>query len=129
MKKKHIIALGIAVLFIGVAAFALIDNKVDYSDFQKAAQTGRRAQVSGTYDKDKGSNYDIASNTFTFYMKDRQGHEMPVKFSGVKPNNFEIAPSVVCTGKVENGVFQASDIQTKCPSRYEGSGKMQMPNS
>jgi hypothetical protein len=21
-------------------------------------------------------------------------------------------------------VFQASDIQTKCPSRYEGSGKM-----
>ncbi|HEY3876858.1 MAG TPA: hypothetical protein VGM92_15425 [Candidatus Kapabacteria bacterium] len=38
-----------------------------------------------------------------------------------------MAPSVVCTGKVEDGVFEASDIQTKCPSRYEGSGKMKMP--
>jgi hypothetical protein len=39
----------------------------------------------------------------------------------MKPNNFETAPSVVCVGKVEAGVFVVSDIQTKCPSRYEGS--------
>jgi cytochrome c-type biogenesis protein CcmE len=125
MKRKHIIALVIAVAFIGIAAFALVDNKIDYSDFEKAASSGRRAQVSGTYDKDKGSHYDVNSNTFSFFMKDRQGHEMPVKYAGMKPNNFEIAPSVVCVGKVEGGVFEASDIQTKCPSRYEGSGKMQ----
>jgi cytochrome c-type biogenesis protein CcmE len=126
MKRKHIIALAIAVAFIGIAAFALVDNKIDYSDFDKAASSGRRAQVSGTYDKNKGAKYDVSSNTFSFFMKDRQGHEMPVKFAGMKPNNFEIAPSVVCVGKVEGGVFEATDIQTKCPSRYEGSGKMQM---
>jgi cytochrome c-type biogenesis protein CcmE len=125
MKRKHIIALVIAVAFIGIAAFALVDNKIDYSDFEKAESSGRRAQVSGTYDKDKGSHYDVNSNTFSFFMKDRQGHEMSVKYAGMKPNNFEIAPSVVCVGKVEGGVFEASDIQTKCPSRYEGSGKMQ----
>ena len=124
MKTKHIIALVIAVAFIGIAAFALVDNKIDYSDFEKAQNSGRRAQVSGTYDKDKGSNYDIKSNIFSFYMKDQQGHEMQVKYSGVRPNNFELAPAVVCVGKVENGVFNASEIQTKCPSRYEGSGKM-----
>ncbi len=129
MKRKHIIALIVAVGFIGIAAFALVDNKIDYSDFEKAQASGRRAQVSGTYDKDKGSRYDVNSNTFSFYMKDRQGHEMPVKYAGIRPNNFEIAPSVVCVGKVEGGVFEASDIQTKCPSRYEGSGKMQNPNS
>ena len=126
MKRKHIIALVIAVAFIGISAFALVDNKIDYSDFEKAASSGRRAQVSGTYDKDKGSHYDVTSNTFSFYMKDRAGHEMPVKYAGIRPNNFEIAPSVVCVGKVEGGVFEASDIQTKCPSRYEGSGKMNM---
>jgi cytochrome c-type biogenesis protein CcmE len=129
MKRKHIIALVIAVAFIGISAFALVDNKIDYSDFQKAQENGRRAQVSGTYDKEKGSHYDVNSNTFSFFMKDRAGHEMPVKYSGVRPNNFEIAPSVVCVGKVEGGVFEASDIQTKCPSRYEASGKMQSPNS
>ncbi len=129
MKRKHIIALVIAVVFIGIAAFALLDNKIDYSDFEKAASSGRRAQVSGTYEKDKGSHYDVNSNTFSFFMKDREGHEMPVKFAGMRPNNFEISPSVVCVGKVEGGVFEASDIQTKCPSRYEGSGKMQGSSS
>ena|ERR1700733_6406819 len=126
MKRKHILALAVAVVFMGIAAFALVDNKIDYSDFEKAQADGRRSQVSGTYDKTKGSQYDIQSNTFTFFMKDRQGHEMPVKFAGIKPNNFEVAPSVVCVGKVESGVFEATDIQTKCPSRYEGSGKMNM---
>ena len=129
MKKKHIIALVVAVAFIGVGAYSLIDNKIDYSDFEKAMSSGRRAQVSGIYIKEKGAQYDEKSNTFSFYMKDRQGHEMAVRYNGIRPNNFELAPSVVCTGKVEGSVFMASDIQTKCPSRYEGSGKMKMDES
>ncbi len=127
MKRKHIIALVVAVVFIGISAFALVNNKIDYSDFAHARVSGRRAQVSGTYDKAKGSHYDVASNTFSFYMKDRHGNEMPVKYAGIRPNNFEIAPSVVCVGKVEDGVFEASEIQTKCPSRYESTGKIKMP--
>ena len=124
MKLKHIIALAISVIFIGIAAFALVDNKIDYTDFNKATETGRRTQVSGTYVKDKGATYDAKLNIFTFTMKDHEGKEMLVKYKGIRPNNFELAPSVVCVGKVEGGVFEASDIQTKCPSRYEGSGKM-----
>jgi cytochrome c-type biogenesis protein CcmE len=129
MKRKHIIALVVAIAFIAIASFTLIDNKIDYSDFQKAQMDGRRAQVSGTFVKEKGAQYDPNSNLFTFTMKDHQGHEMPVRYVGARPNNFEIAPSVVCVGKVEGGVFLASDIQTKCPSRYEGSGKMPMQNT
>jgi cytochrome c-type biogenesis protein CcmE len=124
MKTKHIIALVVAFLFIGVAAFALVENKIDYSDFQQAQAEGKRAQISGTWVKEKGATYDGKSNVFTFHMKDHQGVEMPVKFAGMKPNNFELAPTVVCVGKVEGGVFVASDIQTKCPSKYEGSGKL-----
>ncbi len=121
MKKKHILALVVAILFIGAAAFALVDNKIDYADFTTAQQTGKRVQVSGTWVKEQPSNYDSKSNLFTFVMKDHKGTVLPVKFEGMKPNNFETAPSVVCVGKMENGVFTASDIQTKCPSRYEGS--------
>jgi cytochrome c-type biogenesis protein CcmE len=124
MKSKHIIAIVIAIIFVGVAAFGLIENKIDYSDFQKAQSAGSRAQISGTWVKEKGANYDAKTNTFTFHMMDKEGVEMPVKYSGAKPNNFELAPTVVCVGKVEEGVFQASDIQTKCPSKYEGSGGM-----
>ncbi|MEI8135396.1 MAG: cytochrome c maturation protein CcmE [bacterium] len=120
MKTKHIIALAVALLFIGVAAFALIDNKIDYSDFYNAKTSGKRVQVSGEWQKDLPTNYDDRSHVFTFSMKDHKGNVMPVKYVGIKPNNFEIAPQVVCVGKVEGGVFQVSDIQTKCPSRYEG---------
>jgi cytochrome c-type biogenesis protein CcmE len=123
MKKKHILALVVALLFIGVAAFALVDNKIDYSDFASAQGTGRRVQVSGAWVKENSYNYDQKTNIFSFVMKDHKGAVMPVKFEGMKPNNFETAPSVVCVGKVENGTFVASDIQTKCPSRYEGSSK------
>ncbi len=123
MKKKHIIALVVALLFIGVAAFALVDNKIDYSDFASAQNTGKRVQVSGSWVKENNYTYDAKSNIFSFTMKDHKGAVLPVKFEGMKPNNFETAPSVVCVGKVENGTFVASDIQTKCPSRYEGSNK------
>jgi cytochrome c-type biogenesis protein CcmE len=120
MKKKHIVALAVALLFIGVAGFALIDNKIDYSDFDAARKTGKRVQVSGEWQKDLPTNYNEQSRTFTFSLKDHQGMVMPVRYVGIKPNNFEIAPQVVCVGKVEGGIFQVTDIQTKCPSKYEG---------
>jgi len=120
MKKKHIVALVVALLFIGVAAFALIDNKIDYADFSIAQNSGKRVQVSGEWQKDLPTQYDDKAHIFTFSMKDHKGNVMPVRYVGIKPNNFEVAPQVVCVGKVEGGVFQVSDIQTKCPSRYEG---------
>lgn len=45
---------------------------------------------------------------------------MRVVYKGTKPNNFEIATNVVVTGKFENGYFHATDVLTKCPSKYEG---------
>ena len=125
MKLKHVIALAVALVFMGIAAFSLVDNKIDYSDFEKARETGTRAQIAGTLVKERGSNYDAKANRLTFFMKDKQGVEMQVEYAGMKPNNFDLAPQVVCVGKVERNVFRVTDIQTKCPSRYEGSGKMQ----
>src|SRR3989440_3328595 len=120
MKTKHIIALAVALLFIGIAAFALVDNKIDYSDFNAAQSSGKRVQVSGEWQKELPTKYDENARVFTFSMKDHKGIVMPVRYVGIKPNNFEIAPQVVCVGKVEGGVFLVTDIQTKCPSRYEG---------
>lgn len=121
MKTKHIIALVVAVLFIGVAAFALIDNKIDYADFAKAQASGKRVQVSGELVKEQPALYDAKKNLLTFAIRDHKGEVMQARYNGIKPTNFDIAPSVVCVGKIEHGVFEVSEIQTKCPSRYEGS--------
>ena len=52
-------------------------------------------------------------------MTDNSGQELKVVYKGAIPNNFESATSVVVTGKYHNGIFHASDILTKCPSKYE----------
>jgi cytochrome c-type biogenesis protein CcmE len=42
-----------------------------------------------------------------------------VIYDGAKPNNFELANAVVVKGRYQEGYFHASDILTKCPSKYE----------
>jgi cytochrome c-type biogenesis protein CcmE len=45
---------------------------------------------------------------------------MEVSFSGILPGNFYSASLLVVTGKYHNGMFEATEILTKCPSKYEG---------
>ncbi len=45
---------------------------------------------------------------------------LPVVYKGVKPDTFEQGESVVAEGRLgSDGVFQASNILVKCPSKYE----------
>jgi cytochrome c-type biogenesis protein CcmE len=45
---------------------------------------------------------------------------LPVVYKGVKPDTFEQGESVVAEGRLgPDGVFQASTILVKCPSKYE----------
>jgi cytochrome c-type biogenesis protein CcmE len=45
---------------------------------------------------------------------------LPVVYKGVKPDTLEQGESVVAEGKLgPNGVFQASTLLVKCPSKYE----------
>ncbi|MFN3781635.1 MAG: cytochrome c maturation protein CcmE, partial [Candidatus Kapaibacteriota bacterium] len=55
-----------------------------------------------------------------FYMKDKKGTIKFVRFNGPQPNNFTIAPEFVVKGNIEDTIFLASQIITKCPSKYEG---------
>lgn len=123
MKPKYIVGAVIAFAVL-VTAFIVVESRgVEYMNFSRAAQSGSKVQVAGVWVKEKGQEYNANSNLFTFTMKDRDGNVMPVKFEGAKPNNFEIATEVVCTGRVENGEFVATNILTKCPSKYEATSK------
>ena len=53
-------------------------------------------------------------------MKDDSGKILQVVFKGAEPNNFELAESIVVKGIYRDDIFYASDILTKCPSKYEG---------
>lgn len=121
MKSKYIIGSAIIVLFLAIAVVSMVRTDIEYSDFEMAAQkVNKKIQVKGQWVRAKGSEYSLDKNEFTFFMKDEKGKEAMVILKGGKPNNFEIASHVVATGKFEDGVFFASGILTKCPSKYEG---------
>lgn len=120
MKLRYIIAAVIAIALLAVGYMALDSSAIEYADVDKAERMGKTVQVVGTWVKEEGMSYDNAANIFRFTMKDEHGRRIPVELAGPKPNNFEIAVSVVVKGRVENGTFMASNVLTKCPSKYEG---------
>lgn len=123
MNIKIIAGIAIIIIFLVAGFYAFVDSKVEYSDFKSASDSKKTCQVKGYWVKDKESRFDANGNQFIFYMKDENNTEMKVVLDGAKPNNFEMAESVVAKGKVKDGYFHAKDVLTKCPSKYEGHGE------
>ena len=119
MKVKIIIASIVIVAAIVFGAVSFVETNVEYTDFHSANASHKKVQVKGEWMKSKPSSFDASKSQFIFYMKDDNGDEERVVFDGAKPNNFEIANAVVVKGRCEDGYFHASDILTKCPSKYE----------
>lgn len=116
-----IIIAGLCICAFGVLGItSLMSSSIEYTNVERAEKLGKTVQVVGTWVKEQGSTYDQYRNTFSFSLRDQQGRIVPVVLSGAKPNNFEIAVSVVAKGRMDNGVFMASSVLTKCPSKYEG---------
>lgn len=57
-----------------------------------------------------------------FTMRDSAGtRTLPVTFKGVTPGLFRDGTNVVAAGRLgDDGVFRATELMTKCPSKYEG---------
>lgn len=123
MRTRYYIGFGVAVVLSVIGYFALVSSTVQYADLERAQLLGKTVQVVGTWVSEQGCSYDAQSNTFKFVLQDENGRRIPVELNGAKPNNFEIAVSVVVKGQVENGVLKASNVLTKCPSKYEGRAK------
>jgi len=63
--------------------------------------------------------FDDKTLTLQFNLKE-DNLILPVVYKGVKPDTFEQGESVVAEGKLgTDGVFYASTILVKCPSKYE----------
>lgn len=119
MKKRSIF--GLIVIAIAIAVIiSTYAGSTTYGNFSEAKTTDNVLHVIGYLDKQKELYYDATkdANYFSFYMKDKQGQECKVVFTGTKPEDFERSESIVLTGKMVNNEFHASKILMKCPSKY-----------
>ena len=120
MKVKIIVAAVVIVAFFVFGAVSFMDSNVEYTDFAKAEKTSKKVQVKGAWVKEKETQFDAKAGQFIFYMIDDNNRELKVVLDGAKPNNFELATSVVAKGRYKDGYFHANELLTKCPSKYEG---------
>ncbi len=123
MNPKVIVGVLVVAVGMVLGAVNFLDANVEYGDFQTAREMGKRLQVNGEWVREMQTSFDADKVLFTFYMKDDKNEVVRVVYHGARPNNFEMASSIVAKGKFEGGEFHASDILTKCPSKYEGTGE------
>lgn len=130
MKNKYIIGGLIIVVFISIMAFLFTQTNIKYEEnFSNISSESGTIKATGSWVKEKSYQIDMDKNLFTFFIKDFKGTELKVVYNGTMPNNFESSTSVVVTGKYVNNTFHATDILTKCPSKYESQYEQQQKNS
>ena len=125
MKPKTLIGL-IAMIAFGSLLLLNFGSQVGgYMSFADAEAAGRSAHVIGEWVPDRQTSYDRETNVFTFYMRDESGNMMRVEYPNPRPTNFDDAERLVVEGKMHAGVFQASHILVKCPSKYNDERALQ----
>ncbi len=130
MKPKVIIGSLVVVLFIIFGSYSFLESNVEYTDVAGAMAKHKKVQLKGAWVKEKPSSFDPRTSQFTFFLVDDSGKECKVVLDGAAPNNFEMATSVVAKGRfVDGGYFHASEVLTKCPSKYEASPDEMKRNS
>lgn len=120
MNNKYIFGGIIITVFLGLMGYLFTQTNIKYEDnFTNVVNSERTVKAAGSWVKEKGYDSDIQKGTFSFFLKDNYGKELKVIYKGSIPNNFEISTSVVVTGKYTGSYLDATDILTKCPSKYQ----------
>ena len=121
MKPKVIVAALIVVAFIIFGSVSFLQSNIEYTDVTGAITTHKKVQLKGQWNKERPSGFDARTTQFTFFLVDDHGKECKVVLDGAAPNNFEMATSVVAKGRynADEGYFHATEVLTKCPSKYE----------
>ena len=120
MKPRVIAAALVVVAFVIFGSYSFLESNVEYTDIAGAMKKHKKVQLKGTWNREKESSFNTATGQFTFYLLDDAGRECKVVLDGAAPNNFEMATSVVAKGRfTDDGYFHATEVLTKCPSKYE----------
>ncbi len=125
MKKKLIIAtLAIVVVIILVLAFAGgggIARTATVADAASGSVSEGKIQVSGEV---VSNSFHTEGGTLYFSLYDSSTGDasktLNVKYSGAVSSTFGNGVTAICTGKLDtSGTLVASEMVTKCPSKYE----------
>ena len=120
MKLSTIIVL-IAIATGLIIAVSSIDDSSSYETFQVATENpNKEYHIVGELVLHEKMEYDPVENPnlFKFFLKDQDGEVVQIVYEDAKPRDLERSEQVVIIGKMVDEEFHASQILTKCPSKY-----------
>ncbi len=126
MKRRMIVVTGVIVIVL-ILILALVGGNtsattVDIAEALTGQYADKRIQVSGNVVE---NSYSTEDGVLTFSIYDPDGdasQQLQVSYDGGASSTFGNDVTAICTGKIDvNGVLQASELVTKCPSKYESS--------
>ncbi len=117
-----------AVLVVGALAYLVVTGMQDTMVFYyTVSEMAERSDLEGTPLRVAGkvvpgtievSQTDHLDRRFVIH---EGGHEIPVEYRGVAPDTLVDDADAVVEGQLgEDGVFHATFVMAKCPSKYEG---------
>ena len=110
----------VLVLVLAVVGGSSSAKSVSLAEAATGALGDQKIQVSGNVVE---NSYETKDGVLTFSIYDPEGDasvQLPVSFAGGVSATFGNDVTAICTGKIaEDGVLHASELVTKCPSKYE----------
>ncbi|MBR0283954.1 MAG: cytochrome c maturation protein CcmE [Selenomonadaceae bacterium] len=117
--NRNYLLIALLLAFIGYAGWIFSDTVTPYVGIAEARESKSNVQVKGLLDKSAPAPH-MEGNDFLFVLQDEETLEtMPVRYHGMKPDQFDEAYHIVAIGKYRENEFHADKLLIKCPSKYE----------
>ena len=126
-RTRLIVATGVIVVVFVAGIIYIVSQQGAYyrqvGELASGDYDGKNVQVGGRV-LNGTITRDDAGVHFTIQDLNGASDTVKVDFSGQMPNTFAEGVDVVVVGKysAEQGLIAADELQTKCPSKYEGQG-------
>lgn len=122
-KRRLVVVGGIVVIamlvIVAIAGSGGAASSLSIGDVLGGGYEGKKVQVSGSVVADSLTN-EGATAVFAIAPEDGDAsQELTVSYDGALPATFGTGVVAICTGTVTDGVLNATEMVTKCPSKYE----------
>ena len=123
MRKRYLIGGGILALAVGYLLYASLASSVSYyltvgEFFDRSSElSDRQVRVIGTI-ADSPVSWNAQDLELKFSIVEGTD-TLPVVYGGAKPSGFKVGANVLVEGRLnDDGVFHATQLLMKCPSKY-----------
>lgn len=110
----------VLILILAIVGGSTAAKTISLADAASGQYVDQRVQVTGNVVE---NSYTTTGNVLTFSIYDpdsEDGSTLSVSYDGAAASTFGNDVTAICTGKIgDDGVLYASEMVTKCPSKYE----------